>query len=157
MSIDYEDVPSTCTNRKEYISHVQHAVIEKIDEFLARNFIGVTDFAKEYGFKPGFINAIRNGERLLYRSERENIQKLADVLGLSFLQILVLSGYISCDDVLKSTDKESRFESIFKTILSDSEFCYILPKKNEWDQWPVSAKKSLYLAYLKLTQKSILS
>jgi hypothetical protein len=140
---------------------IQNPLIHLIDEYLLTHPVDgkrmtLKVFSEKSGISVGNLTAIVNGNRWAAKISRDAIERLATTLEIPVLQVFVLSGFLSSDDLVCRTDIEETVNAILRRMSRDKTTAQRLPGEEEWMNWPLSAKISMSMMYEALTTKTLL-
>ena len=116
----------------------------------------IKTFCEKSGISIGVMTAILNGNRWVARCSRDTVEKLADALGTSVLQIYLLSGFLKTKDIVFSEGIDKTIEGIYLKMKRDKTVNFRIPLQAEWDSWPLGAKLTICMFYEALIGKALL-
>lgn len=140
---------------------LQNPLIHLIEEYLLTHPVDgkrmtLKTFSEMSDISVANLTAIVNGNRWVAKSSRETIEKLAKMLEIPVLQVYVLSGFITSDDLVCRTSIDETVDAILRRMSRDKTTAQRLPGEQEWMRWPLSAKISMAMMYEALTEKVML-
>ena len=140
---------------------IQTPFIGMIEDYLLAHPVNnkkmtIKTFCEKSGIGMGVMTAILNGNRWVARSSRETVEKFAAILGISVLQIYLLSGFLKNKDIVFSESIDETLGAIYKKMRRDKTVNFRIPLQSEWDSWPMGAKLTVCMFYESLIQKVLL-
>ncbi len=137
---------------------IQMPLIRLIEEYLLDNSknnkrMTIKNFCDESGILIGVMTAILNGNRWVAKCNRTTVEKLAKTLGISVLQIYILSGFIKTEDVIFNADIDETVNAIYRKMVKDKSTSFKAPSEEVWNSWPTSAKLTVCMLYEALIAK----
>ena len=140
---------------------IQYPVIKMIDEYMSRHPVNnkkmtLKMFAEKSQISTVNLMGIMNGYRWLARCNRDLIDKLAAFLEVPVLQIFIMSGFITADDVVVTESLEKSLDLIHGQMMMDQAAAYRVPGIEAWAKWPLDARLCLCMMYEAYTHKRLM-
>lgn len=140
---------------------IQKPLIHLIEEYLLTHPVAgkrmtLKAFCELSGMTVANMTAIINGNRWVAKCNRETIEKLAATLEVPVLQIYILSGFITTEDVAYTVNINETVDAIYRKMVRDKRMSFRAPTEAVWDTWPMSAKLSLCMMYEQMIEKVLL-
>ena len=140
---------------------IQKPLIQLIEDYLLGHPVGgkkmtLKAFSEHSGLNVANLTAIVNGNRWAAKCSREIVKKLAVALEIPVLQVYMLAGFFSMEDVVYTTSIDETVEAIFRKMIKDKRVTFRCPSEEVWNTWPMSAKLSVCMFYEALTEKYLL-
>lgn len=140
---------------------IQKPLIHLIEEYLlthpvANKRMSLKGFCELSGMTVANMTAIINGNRWVAKCNRETIEKLAATLQIPVLQIYIMSGFITTEDVAYTSNIKETVNAIYRKMVKDKDMAHRAPTEAVWNTWPMSAKLSLCMMYEALVDKILL-
>jgi hypothetical protein len=154
---EYEDEP---TSGGAFFS-IQKPLIHLIEEYLLTHPVAgkrmtLKAFCELSGMTVANMTAIINGNRWVAKCNRETIEKLAATLEIPVLQIYIMSGFITTEDVAYSSNINETVNAIYRMMVKDKNMAHRAPTEAVWNTWPMSAKLSVCMMYEAMLGKILL-
>jgi hypothetical protein len=140
---------------------LQNPLLHLIEEYLLTHPVDgkrmtLKTFSEISEISVANLTSIVNGYRWVAKSGRDTIEKLAKTLEIPVLQVYVLSGFITSEDLVCRTNIDETVDAILRKMSRDKTMAQRLPGEQEWMRWPLSAKISMAMMYEALTEKVLL-
>lgn len=140
---------------------IQYPVIKMIEEFMVRHPVNgkkmtLKVFAEKSQISSTNLMGIMNGYRWLARCNRDLIDNLAAILEVPVLQLFIMSGFISAQDVVITQSLEKSLDLIYEQMILDQAAAYRVPGVDAWNKWPLDAKLCLCMMYEAYTNKRLM-
>lgn len=140
---------------------IQKPLIQLIEDYLLSHPVGgkkmtLKAFGEHSSLNVANLKAIVNGNRWAAKCSREIVKKLAIALEIPVLQVYLLAGFFSAEDVVYSTNIDETVEAIYRKMVKDKRVTFRCPSEVVWNTWPMSAKLSVCMFYEALTEKYLL-
>jgi hypothetical protein len=140
---------------------IQKPLIHLVEDYLMTHLVAgkrmtLKVFCEKSGMTVANMTAIVNGNRWVAKCSRDTVEKLAAVLEIPVLQVYVLSGFITAEDVVYKTHLDETVSAIYRQMAKDNRMSYRAPTEAVWDTWPMSAKLSLCMMYESMIEKVLL-
>lgn len=137
---------------------VQKPLIHLIEDYLLTHPVAgkrmtLKAFCELSGIAVANMTAIINGNRWAAKCSRDTIEKLAAALEIPVLQVFILSGFITTEDMAYTANIEETVSAIYRKMSKDKRMSYRAPVESVWNTWPMSAKLSLCMMYEQMIEK----
>lgn len=132
------------------------ALSEAIREKMRESGTHSRDFAELIGLSPTYVNTLMSGKQGWSGTGRIVKKKVANFLGLPYINVLMLAGEVEPCDFLFEDSLEKQLDGVYAMLRKDQVWGQFLKQKAEWDSLPKRFQIVVALMYEQITSTSIL-
>lgn len=133
-----------------------HRLLKLIRRNLEEQGLPEKAMADLIGVTPVYWNSLSNGNRSLSSLGREKGKRLADWLGISYLQLLLLSDSIHVDDLFATTTLDEDLFAVRTAMQADPSVAAFSPTDPVWEAADRSVKVTIAILYERLSDKRLI-
>nr|WP_295085502.1 helix-turn-helix transcriptional regulator [uncultured Roseateles sp.] len=133
-----------------------HRLLKLIRRNLEEQGLPEKAMADLIGVTPVYWNSLSNGNRSLSSLGREKGKRLADWLGISYLQVLLLSDSILMDDLFATTTLDEDLFAVRCAMQADPSVAAFAPTDAVWEAADRSVKVTIAIMYERLSEKRLI-
>ena len=115
------------------------------------------EIADVMGITVIYWNSLANGNRQIRSLGKEKLQLVADFLGLPLIQVYNLADFFTPEDFVYKKDLDEQLWLSIEKMGSDPTWAGYIPKKEEWEQTPLSVRMTMVLLYEQLSGRQLLA